>query len=153
MNLVLSISFTGKIFLDSLVVPFVKILRLIVAFLVNTLKIKISSFQNKFFVRIKGKRKLLSKFHGLYYACFMLAKGMSDDIDIFEDNDANAFDVNKINNPQKNRIRQGSIFTMLLNSIDIDFINDMGSKTLHDHEPIQAVYLNSSKIIFFKDYT
>ena len=105
---------------------------LIVDFLVNTLKIKINSFQNKFFVRIKGKRKLLSKFHGLYYACFMLAKGMSDDVD-------------KKNNPQNNSIRQGSIFTMLLNSIDIDFINDRGSKTLHDHEPIQAVYLNSSK--------
>ena len=118
---------------------------LIVDFLVNTLKIKISSFQNKFFVRIKGKRKLLSKFHGLYYACFMLAKGMSYNVDIFEDNDANAFDVNKINNPQSNRIRQGSIFTMLLNSIDIDFINDKGSSTLHSSEPIQAVYLNSSK--------
>ena len=122
-----------------------EVVELIVDFLVNTLKIKINSFQNKFFVRIKGKRKLLSKFHGLYYACFMLAKGMSDDVDIFEDDDGNAFDVDKINNPQENRVRQGSIFTMLLNSIDIDFINDKGSSTLHSSEPVQAVYLNSSK--------
>ena len=122
-----------------------EVVELIVDFLVNTLKIKINSFQNKFFVRIKGKRKLLSKFHGLYYSCFMLAKGMPDNVDIFENDDANAFDVDKINNPKENRVRQGSIFTMLLNSIDIDFINDRGSKTLHPSEPIQAVYLNSSK--------
>ena len=100
-----------------------EVVELIVDFLVNTLKIKINTFQNKFFVRIKGKRKLLSKFHGLYYSCFMLAKGMPDNVDIFEDDDANAFDVNKINNPKENRVRQGSIFTMLLNSIDLDFIN------------------------------
>ena len=62
-----------------------------------------------------------------------------------KDGDANAFDVDKINIPKENRVRQGSIFTMLLNSIDIDFINDKGSGTLHSNEPIQAVYLNSSK--------
>jgi hypothetical protein len=39
----------------------------------------------------------------------------------------------------------GPIFTMLLNSIDVDFINDKGSSTLHFNEAIQAVYLNSSK--------
>jgi len=118
---------------------------LIVDYLTKAIEFKINSSQNKFFNRKNGESELLSKFHGLYYACFMLAKVMSDDIDIFEDDDANAFDVDKINNPKENRVRQGSIFTMLLNSIDIDFINDRGSKTLHPSEPIQAVYLNSSK--------
>ena len=122
-----------------------EVVELIVNFLVNTLKYNINSFHNKFFVRIQGKRKLLSSFHGLYYTCFVLAKGMSDNVDIFEDDNDNAFDVDKINEPQENKIRQGSIFTMLLNSIDIDFINDKGSSTLHSSEPIQAVYLNSSK--------
>ena len=131
------------------------VVELIVDYLIKSMEFKINSRQNKFFVStkgenkffvsIKGERKLLSKFHGLFYTCFILAKDMSDDVDIFEDDDANAFDVDKINNPQKNKVRQGSIFTMLLNSIDIDFINDKGSSTLHSNEPIQAVYLNSSK--------
>ena len=121
---------------------------LVVDFLTKAIEFKIKSPQNKFFKRSaknSDNRNLLSKFHGLFYACFMLAKVMSDDVDIFENEDENAFDVDKINNPKENRIRQGSIFTMLLNSIDIDFINDKGSSTLHSSEPVQAVYLNSSK--------
>ncbi len=122
-----------------------EVVELIVDFLTRVMELKINSGLNKFFMYFKGKRVLLSKFHGLFYACFTLSRAMSDDVDIFEDNDDNAFDVDKINNPQENRVRQGSIFTMLLNSIDIDFINDKGSSTLHSSEPIQAVYLNSSK--------
>lgn len=122
-----------------------EIVELIVNYLTKAIEFKINSRQNKFFVSNGGERKLLSKFHGLFYACFLLAKVISDDVDIFEDDDPNAFNVNKINTPQENKIRQGSIFTMLLNSIDIDFINDKGSSTLHSSEPIQAVYLNSSK--------
>tara|TARA_B100000085_G_scaffold276980_1_gene296809 strand:- start:2162 stop:3949 length:1788 start_codon:yes stop_codon:yes gene_type:complete len=122
-----------------------EVVELIVNFLTSVMELKINSGLNKFFMYFKGKRKLLSKFHGLFYACFTLAKAMSDDVDIFENKDENAFDVDKINNPKENRVRQGSIFTMLLNSIDIDFINDKGSSTLHSSEPVQAVYLNSSK--------
>lgn len=122
-----------------------EVVKLIVDYLTKAMEFKIKSTQNKFFVSIEGERKLLSKFHGLFYACFLLSKSMSDDLDIFEDDDPNAFDVNKINSPQENKVRQGSIFTMLLNSIDIDFIHDKGSRTLHGCEPIQAVYLNSSK--------
>ena len=122
-----------------------EVVELIVDFLTRVMELKINSGLNKFFMYYKSKRKLLSKFHGLFYACFTLAKAMSDDVDIFENNDANAFDVDKINKPKENRVRQGSIFTMLLNSIDIDFINDKGSSTLHSSEPVQAVYLNSSK--------
>ena len=113
---------------------------LIVDWITRTVTSKANSSENKFFKR--STNKLLSKFHALYYACFMLARTISDDSDIFDNNE---FDVNKINQPQENRIHQGSIFTMLLNSIDVDFINDKGSSTLHSNEPIQAVYLNSSK--------
>jgi hypothetical protein len=113
---------------------------LIVDWITRTVTSKANSRENKFFKR--STNKLLSKFHALYYACFMLARTISDDSDIFDNNE---FDVNKINQPQENRIHQGSIFTMLLNSIDVDFINDKGSSTLHSNEPIQAVYLNSSK--------
>ena len=122
-----------------------EVVELIVDYLAKAMEFKIKSKANKFFISNTGERKLLSKFHGLFYACFLLAKVMSDDIDIFENEDSNAFDADKINEPPENKVRQGSIFTMLLNSIDIDFINDKGSSTLHSSEPIQAVYLNSSK--------
>ena len=121
------------------------VVKLIVDYLAKAIEFKIKSKANKFFISNAGERKLLSKFHGLFYACFFLAKIMSDDFNILADDDANAWDVNKINEPQENKVRQGSIFTMLLNSIDVDFINDKGSSTLHSSEPIQAVYLNSSK--------
>lgn len=121
-----------------------EIVELIADFLTNSLKLKAESFENQFFVRVGDKRKLLSKFHGLYYACWTISNIISDS-DIFEPDDPNAFDVNKINNWKNNRLKQGSVFTMLLNSIDVDFINDKGSGTLHSNEPVQAVYLNSSK--------
>jgi len=121
-----------------------EIVELIVNFLTKALEFKINSTQNKFFVSRGEKSKLLSKFHGLYYACWMLSQIIVDDRDA-DDYDPLAFDVNKINNPQQNPLRQGTTFTMLLNSIDIDFINDKGSSTLHSSEPVQAAYLNSSK--------
>ena len=98
----------------------------------------------------RSEDNVKSDFHSLYYACYMLSDIISNNLSkpAFEDNDPNAFDVNKINwyKPKENKVRQGSVFTMLLNSIDIDFINDKGSSTLHASEPIQAVYLNSSKV-------
>ena len=121
-----------------------EVVELIVNFLTKELEFKINSTQNKFFVSRGEKSKLLSKFHGLYYACWTISNAISDS-DIFENDDPNAFDVNKINNWKNNRLKQGTVFTMLLNSIDIDFINDKGSSTLHTSEPLQAVYLNSSK--------
>ena len=123
-----------------------EVVELIVDFLTSIMELKINSGLNKFFKSIQGKRKLLSKFHGLYYACWIISNAITDSPSdpTFEADDPNAFDVNKINKPQS-EIRQGPVFTMLLNSIDIDFINDKGSGTLHSNEPIQAVYLNSSK--------
>lgn len=87
-----------------------------------------NSRQNKFFKVSSGKLK--SKFHVLYYACWMLSN-------IVSQKSSESF-----GDPGSNR---GTVFTMLLNSINIDFIHDKGSKTLHGCEPIQAVYLNSSK--------
>jgi len=97
------------------------------------------SARNRFFKA--REKKALSDFHILYFACWMLS-------DIFSEPSSyeppsEVFDVNKINNQREKQ--QGPIFTMLLNSIDIEFINDKGSSTLHDNEPVQAVYLNSSK--------
>ena len=120
---------------------------LIVNFLTKVIDTQAKSFQNKFFLRQKNNKKynkLMSKFHGLYFACWLLSQIIVDDRDP-NDYDIMAIDVNKINNPQKDPLKQGTTFTMLLNSIDIDFINDKGSATLHSSEPIQAVYLNSSK--------
>jgi len=107
---------------------------------------KIESFsQSNMFFKTRTK-EAKSDFHILYFVCYMLSNIITDNPGdpAFEADDPNAFDVNKINEPQS-EIRQGPIFTMLLNSIDIDFINDKGSGTLHSNEPIQAVYLNSSK--------
>jgi len=101
----------------------------------NMIEEKTLSSDNKFFNSKVKKSK--SRFHALYYACWLLSKNMAD---MFEVDEYNTFNVDS-----KNNIHQGSIFTMLLNSIDIDFINDKGSGTLHSNEPIQAVYLNSSK--------
>ena len=84
------------------------------------------SARNRFF-KVKEK-KALSDFHTLYFACWMFSNMARPEFG--DDNQT---------------IQQGPVFTMLLNSIDLDFINDKGSSTLHDNEPIQAVYLNSSK--------
>jgi dGTP triphosphohydrolase len=99
------------------------------------------SVRNRFFkVRVK---KALSNFHILYFACWMLSDIASSST--FEDN-SQTFKINDVlTNLQNPTAQQGPIFTMLLNSIDVDFINDKGSSTLHDNEPTQAVYLNSSK--------
>lgn len=104
---------------------------LIVNYLTKLTMRKANSKQNKFFDR--SSSKLRSKFHVLYYSCWMLSSLLSNESysDFPSDED-------------DNRI-MGPVFTMLLNSIDIDFIYDKGSKTLHGCEPIQAVYLNSSK--------
>jgi len=101
---------------------------LIVNYLTRVSIRKANSKQNKFFKAATGKLK--SKFHVLYYSCWMLSN-------IVSQKNAENFGASNSN--------QGSVFTMLLNSIDIDFIHDKGSKTLHGCEPIQAVYLNSSK--------
>lgn len=101
---------------------------LIVDYLTRITMLKANSKQNKFFDRVSSK--LRSKFHVLYYSCWMLSE-------LITQKNAESF-----GNSDSNR---GSVFTMLLNSIDIDFIHDKGSKTLHGCEPIQAVYLNSSK--------
>ena len=114
-----------------------------VEYLAGLTKMAALSKENIFFKA--ATKKVKSNFHILYYACYMLSSFISDRKDIFDKNDPNAFDINKINEPEQNRIQQGPIFTMLLNSIDIDFIYDKGSSTLHENEPIQAVYLNSSK--------
>jgi len=82
-------------------------------------KTSLNTFYNR------NPRKKIN-FHTLYYACWRLSGMISS-----KDSDG--------------KERSGSIFTMLLNSIDIDFIHDKGSKTLHSAEPTQAVYLNSSK--------
>ena len=101
---------------------------LIVDYLTRTIMFKANSRQNRFFDR--SSNKLRSKFHVLYYSCWMLSNVVTQKNDeSFEESGSN----------------RGSVFTMLLNSIDIDFIHDKGSKTLHGCEPIQAVYLNSSK--------
>ena len=80
-----------------------------------------SSINNFFDEKTK---KSASEFHILYFACLLLSSVVWS---------------------QGKKERKGSVFTMLLNSIDINFINDKGSSTLHDYESIQAVYLNSSK--------
>jgi len=115
-----------------------------VDYLTKLTKIESFSQRNMFFKTRTKEAK--SDFHILYFVCYMLSNIITDNPSgpAFEADDPNAFDVNKINEPQS-EIRQGPIFTMLLNSIDIDFINDKGSGTLHSNEPIQAVYLNSSK--------
>ena len=101
---------------------------LIVDYLTRLTMRKSNSKQNRFFKASTGKLK--SKFHVLYYSCWMLSNIVTQkSTETFGEADSN----------------RGSVFTMLLNSIDIDFIHDKGSKTLHGCEPIQAVYLNSSK--------
>lgn len=123
----------------------------IVEFLTRLTKMKALSKENRFFDT--REQKVLSDFHILYYTCWML----SDMIDhTFEDDNQMTYNVDKTNNSlsyfsellKKNRgelLEKGPVFTMLLNSIDIDLINDKDSSTLHDNEPVQAVYLNSSK--------
>ena len=127
------------------------ILTEIVEFLTRLTKMKALSKENRFFDT--REQKVLSDFHILYYSCWML----SDMIEhTFEDDNQMTYNVDKTNNSlsyfsellKKNRgelLEKGPVFTMLLNSIDIDLINDKGSSTLHDNEPVQAVYLNSSK--------
>jgi hypothetical protein len=101
---------------------------LIVDYLTRQTILNANSRQNRFFKASTGKLK--SKFHVLYYTCWMLSNVITQkNTESFEESGSN----------------RGSVFTMLLNSIDIDFIHDKGSKTLHGCEPIQAVYLNSSK--------
>ncbi len=136
-----------------------------ITYLVRLTKMEAFSQNNIFFKTRTGKVK--SNFHILYFACYMLSNIISDnlsDLPSFEDKDPNDFDVSKINKKltqkdddlfgdlQLDKILNnaldnttGPVFTMLLNSIDVDFINDKGSGTLHINEPIQAVYLNSSK--------
>ena len=127
------------------------ILTEIVEFLTRLTKMKALSKENRFFDT--REQKVLSDFHILYYSCWML----SDMIEhTFEDDNQMTYNVDKTNNSlsyfsellKKNRgelLEKGPVFTMLLNSIDIDLINDKDSSTLHDNEPVQAVYLNSSK--------
>ena len=127
------------------------ILTEIVEFLTRLTKMKALSKENRFFDT--REQKVLSDFHILYYSCWML----SDMIEhTFEDDNQMTYNVDKTNNSlsyfsellKKNRgelLEKGPVFTMLLNSIDIDLINDKGSSTLHNNEPVQAVYLNSSK--------
>ena len=113
---------------------------------------KMESFsQRNMFFKTRTK-KVKSDFHILYFVCYMLSNIISDNENLpnFEANDSKDDDLfgdqqlDKIlNNALDNTT--GPIFTMLLNSIDIDFINDKGSGTIHSNEPIQAVYLNSSK--------
>ena len=95
------------------------------------------SARNRFF-KVREK-KALSEFHTLYFACWMLSDMTSDTFE-YDNQTFNDFKIT-----QDSTIQQGPVFTMLLNSIDIDFINDKGSGTLHSNEPIQAAYLNSSK--------
>lgn len=118
-----------------------------VDYLTKLTKMESFSQRNMFFKTKTNKVK--SDFHILYFVCYMLSNIMSDNKNLpkVEADDSNSFDVNKINwyKPKENKVSQGPIFTMLLNSIDIDFINDKGSGTIHSNEPIQAVYLNSSK--------
>jgi len=87
------------------------------------------SKSNKFWL---ARENDLSDFHVLYYACWIFSIALSN---IKSD----------MSSPEEDKLITGPVFTMLLNSIDIDFINDKGSTTLHSNEPIQAVYLNSSK--------
>jgi len=103
---------------------------LIVNFISKQVYAKANSRNNMFFN--KKTNKSLSEFHILYYACWLLSDLLSEESysDFPSDDDAKIM---------------GPIFTMLLNSIDIDFINDKGSQTIHRNEPMQAVYLNSSK--------
>lgn len=95
------------------------------------------SVRNRFF-KVREK-KALSEFHTLYFACWMLSDMTSDTFE-YDNQTFNDFKAT-----QDSTVQQGPVFTMLLNSIDVDFINDKGSSTLHDNEPTQAVYLNSSK--------
>jgi hypothetical protein len=104
--------------------------KIIVDFISKQIYDRANSKNNIFFN--KKTNKALSDFHILYYGCWLLSTLLTEESysDFPSDND--------------NRI-MGPVFTMLLNSIDIDFINDKGSQTIHKNEPIQAVYLNSSK--------
>jgi hypothetical protein len=86
---------------------------------------------NAFFDESKNATR--SRFHDLYFACYLLSHTLSGEEEDYYPTDES---VDKTTGP---------IFTMLLNSIDVDFINDKGSSTLHFNEAIQAVYLNSSK--------
>ena len=106
------------------------ILREVVNFFVNAIKRRANSTRNRFYDY--KSQKIISRFHVLYYTCFVLSNIIAEE-DIYSYYD-------KISETQ-----QGPVFTMLLNSINIDFINDLGSSTLHSNEPTQAVYLNSSK--------
>ena len=108
----------------------VDVLNLVVDFVCKYILLLSKTTNNIFFD--KRKKTTKSKFHDLYYACWFLSRVLSDE----EEDNYPTEDDNKITGP---------IFTMLLNSIDVDFINDKGSSTLHSSEPIQAVYLNSSK--------
>jgi len=108
----------------------VDVLNLVVDFVCKYILLLSKTTNNIFFD--KRKKTTKSKFHDLYYACWFLSRVLSDE----EEDNYPTEDDNKI---------AGPIFTMLLNSIDVDFINDKGSSTLHSSEPIQAVYLNSSK--------
>lgn len=101
---------------------------LIVDYLTRLTMRKANSRQNRFFKA--QTEKLKSKFHVLYYSCWMLSNIVSQ---------------KSTETSDESNSNRGAVFTMLLNSIDIDFIHDKGSKTLHGCEPIQAVYLNSSK--------
>lgn len=114
----------------------------VVSFIARQLYKKSQTDANRFFDFKSSKSK--SDFHTLFYACWTLSNIIADS-NTYENDDPNAFNVDAINNWKHNSLRQGALFTMLLNAIDIDFINDRGSKTLHSSEPIQAVYLNSSK--------
>tara|TARA_B000000557_G_scaffold180990_1_gene147734 strand:- start:1999 stop:3705 length:1707 start_codon:yes stop_codon:yes gene_type:complete len=110
----------------------IEVISEVVDFFVYIIKRRANSTRNRFYDY--KSQKIISRFHVLYYACFVFSNIITEQ-DIYSD-----FDPDMANEPQK-----GTVFTMLLNSIDIDFINDLGSSTLHSNEPIQAVYLNSSK--------
>ena len=79
------------------------------------------SDQNKFYKTYKDK---MDKFHILYYVSWAL--------------------TNSLDQPTLKK-STGTIFTMLLNSIGIDFISDKGSATIHMSEPQQGLHISTKE--------
>ena len=87
----------------------------------KTLQEMCYSDQNKFYKSYGNK---IDKFHILYYVSWALTNSLDE---------------------LKEEKNIGTIFTMLLNSIGIDFISDKGSATIHMSEPSQGLHISTKE--------
>jgi len=94
-----------------------------------------------------------SNFHKVYFCCFYISKIMTEvekeypDVYGISKGDSNSNQtIWVLKSPHKSVNNSNSVyFSMLLNSIDIDAIEDKGSLTIHKNEPVQAVFVNTNK--------